>query len=157
MFIRHYVIGIDPGTHRAGWVLYDCKGETVVDVGHDEWATLRQYITEHEQSLIAVCVEGVIIQSYQCPNQSIVTIAEHIGRIQQLCDFMSIKFHQLPRIDICERVSGVRPKRGVKVSKKDMQVAVQKLLNAEKFVRPQHCNDAACAALAFYPPGTYNG
>ena len=150
--MRSLIIGIDPGTVNVGWAVYDTSTETFLGAGHDDWQNLRTRILMQRHKLVAVTCESVIIQSYQRPNQSIVGIAQNIGRIQQLCDDLKIDFYQMARIDICEKVGGIRPKRGVKVTKTDMQNAVQKLLNLDKVIRPQHANDAACTVLAFFPP-----
>lgn len=149
---RNLIIGIDPGTDKAGWAIYNVDTEQVIDIGHDSWLSLRIQIKMQQSKLKAVCVEQVIMHMGLPPSRLIITTAAEVGRIQQLCEGLNISYNQLPRIDICERVSGTRPKRGVKVTKKDMQKAVQKLLNVPKFVRPQHANDAVCAILAFYPP-----
>jgi len=149
---RNLVIGIDPGTTKAGWAVYDTSTEQVIGAGHDDWPSLRTRIKMQRSNLKAVCVEQVIMHMGLPPSRLIITTATEVGRIQQLCETLNIPYNQLPRIDICERVSGVRPKRGVKVTKTDMQNAVRKLLHAPKMVRPQHANDAACAALAFFPP-----
>lgn len=135
-----------------GWAVYDTNTEQVVGAGHDDWPSLRTRIKMQRSKLKAVCVEQVIMHMGLPPSRLIITTAIEVGRIQELCDIINIPYNQLPRIDICEKVSGIRPKRGVKVTKTDMQKAVQKLLNAPKPVRPQHANDAVCAILAFYPP-----
>ena len=152
MSTRNLVIGIDPGTTKAGWAVYDTSTEQVIGAGHDDWPNLRTRIKMQQSNIKAICVEQVIMHMGLPPSRLIIDTATQVGRIQQLCESLGIPYHQLPRIDICEKVSGTRPKRGVKVSKADMQKAVQKLLNIPKFVRPQHANDAACAALAFFPP-----
>lgn len=149
---RNLVLGIDPGTHKAGWAIYDVDTEQVIGAGHDDWPSLRTRIKVNKSKLVAVCVEQVIMHMGLPPSRLIIDTAVEVGRIQQICEDINISYNQLPRIDICEKVSGTRPKRGVKVTKTDMQHAVQKMLGAPKFVRPQHANDAACAILAFYPP-----
>lgn len=149
---RNLIIGLDPGTHKSGWALYDYSIKKILCAGHDDWSSVRTLIMRHECHLQAVCVEQVIMHMGLPPSRLIITTAHEVGRIEQLCHSLHIPYYQLPRIDICEKVSGVRPKRGVKVTKTDMQNAVQQLLNAPKVLRPQHANDAACAALAFFPP-----
>jgi antitoxin component of RelBE/YafQ-DinJ toxin-antitoxin module len=132
--------------------MYDINTEQIIGSGHDDWPSLRARIRVNRSKLVAICVEQVIMHMGLPPSRLIITTATEVGRIQQLCEDSRIPYNQLPRIDICEKVSGTRPKRGVKVTKTDMQKAVQKLLGTSKFVRPQHANDAACAILAFYPP-----
>lgn len=149
---RNLVIGIDPGTYKAGWAIYDLDAKQVIGAGHDDWPGLRARIKINRNKLVAVCVEQVIMHMGLPPSRLIVNTAVEVGRIQQICEDTNILYHQLPRIDICEKVSGIRPRPGFKVTKADMQLAVQKLLKAPKVVRPQHANDAACAILAFYPP-----
>jgi len=146
------ILGLDPGTHKAGWAMYDVDTEQVIGAGHDDWAFIRTQIKMAQSKLIAVCVEQVIMHMGLPPSRLIIDTAVEVGRIQQICEDTNIQYNQLPRIDICEKVSGTRPKRGVKVTKTDMQVAVQSLLKTAKPIRPQHANDAACAILAFYPP-----
>ena len=146
------IVGLDPGPKKCGWVLYDYDNELVMKSGHDEWYDVREMIHHHLGSLKSICVEQVIMHMGLPPSRLIIDTAVAVGRIQQICEDNDVLYHQLPRIDICERVSGKRPKRGVKVTKADMQVAVQSLLGIPKPIRPQHANDALCAILAEYMP-----
>jgi len=150
---RNLIIGLDPGTTKSGWAIYDPDAETVIDTGHDAWADVRDKIKLYAGKARAVVVEQVIIH-HGVPGQSkyIMDTAHEVGRIQQICEDNGIIYSQLPRIDICERVTGRRPTRGHKVSKKDMQDAVQKKLKVDKPIRPQHANDAVAVILAEYPP-----
>jgi len=149
---HNLILGLDPGPKNCGWVLYDHSTQTVKQSGHDEWIAVRYTLETRAPYLKAVCVEKVIMHMGLPPSRLIIDTATNIGRIQELCALYDIEYHEHARIDICEKVAGVRPKPGVKVSKKDMQIAVQKLLNAPEVIRPQHANDAAAAILAEYPP-----
>ncbi len=149
---RNLIIGIDPGTTKAGWAVYDPNTKQVLCTGHDDWQSVRTRIVINRRKLIAVCVEQVIMHTGLPPSKFILNTAVEVGRIQQVCDDINVPYHQLSRIDICEKVSGIRPKRGVKVTKADMQIVVQKQLKLKKVVRPQHANDALSVILAEYPP-----
>ena len=150
-------IGIDPGPIKSGWAIYDLDNEVVIASGHDDWKTIRemiiQYATDGFYHLLAVCMEQIIMHGGVPPSKNILQTSQHTGRIKQICATQSLIYNELPRIDICELVSGIRPKRGTKVTKTDMQEAAQELLKAPKILRPQHANDALCAILAHYPPG----
>lgn len=148
---KKVVLGLDPGPDKTGWALYNEELETVIKTGHDDWDTIRSILTSHTCFLKAVCVEQIIIHYGIPANQNLPATAENVGRIQQLCADNNIDFHQFPRIKIMEKVY-MRPKRGMKISKKKMQEVVQDKLGLDKPVRPQHANDALCAILAHFPP-----
>jgi len=149
---RNAILGLDPGPKKCGWVLYNMLSQAITVSGHDEWHRIRYILEVNAPNLHAVCVEKVIMHMGLPPSRLIIDTATNVGRIQQLCDTYDIQYHEHARIDICEKVAGIRPKPGVKVSKKDMQLAVQKLLDAPEVIRPQHANDACAAILAEYPP-----
>jgi hypothetical protein len=78
-----YVIGVDPGTIKCGWALYNLTEETVDEHGHCTWEELRDTIMWKE-GVLGICVEKMIMQHGTPPNKSIIATSQNVGRLQQI-------------------------------------------------------------------------
>jgi Holliday junction resolvasome RuvABC endonuclease subunit len=140
-------LGIDPGTVKHGWVKINTSDWTVFNSGHCDWLELINKFP----CVDIVLVEQIIFYHGLPGNaQVLVPAIEAIGRIKQVCNDCNIPVHSYTRSEIIQLLTGKRPSRGHKVSKTDMQKVVQKLLNLDKVIRPQHASDAACVILAHF-------
>lgn len=156
----HCIYGIDPGTTKAGWVYYDKTNKKVLGSGHDDWKVVRDMlqssfgaakITKRLLKFSVVVEKPIIYTGTPGGNTIMPEMIQACGRIQQICADYNVDYLELTRMDICEKITGSRPKRGKKVSKADMQKLVQTMLGLPKPIRPQHASDAMAAIIAEFP------
>jgi Holliday junction resolvasome RuvABC endonuclease subunit len=147
------VLCVDPGPTSSGWASLDVDSWEVLDSGTADWDELITKVRSGEFG--GVAVEQAIMYTLggkSAPNnKTVVEIVFHVGRIYQVAKDCEVEFRQKIRSDIIRDLTGKKPSgKGNRVSKTDMQNAVQSILNLTTPIRPQHANDAVCAGLALW-------
>lgn len=146
------VFAVDPGPVECGWCLLEVHPGAVPVVGehgHDLVEDVLRKLRGLRKHLALVAVEAIVPHSlHGVPGASKATLATQlvIGRFAEAA--RGIPFVQLSRREVIHGLLGYFPTAGVRVSKRQMQDAVQEILALEEPIRPQHANDACCAGLA---------
>ena len=155
-------LGIDPGSKKCGWAVVDLSRNTVVDHGHDDLDQMRKIINGFVYSIDGIVIE--VLRVYKVSNANdLLPTAYAIGRLQEMHhdavrDMNSnnvkhtVELLEFTRPEVIFRLTGRWPGRTHKVSKADLQGVVQRLLQLDKPIRPQHANDAAALVVATTHP-----
>lgn len=148
------ILCVDPGPDSCGFAIINTDSWVVTDYGQGGWDYLINLLDQGQFD--GVAVEEMISYRGVYNTKTVIGTAFQLGRLFQVVHELKIDFRQASRKTIIKHLTGKSvygTKKGLKaitVSKTDMQVAVQKILNLDKPIRPQHANDAVCAGLALW-------
>jgi Holliday junction resolvasome RuvABC endonuclease subunit len=147
------ILAVDPGPEKSGYAIIEMISNnnwTIQSSGVLSWDDLLPLLS---YSFYGVAVEEAIMYSFpgKSPNnKQVAKTIFQVGRLYQKAMDFQLYFHQMPRIDIIKEIVGKRPGPGFKVTKADMQKYMMKILNLDKPIKPQHVNDAMCAAVVLF-------
>lgn len=142
------VLGVDPGTTTAGCCHLDFPTNAVLAKGVLAFADLRKFIKKHRKEIDMIAVERPLIYNRCQPGttENLAIMLREVGRLEQIGEQYRIPVVLITRADILLMLTGRRPSRSNKVSKKQCQDALMKQMNHSEPIRPQHASDAGAAA-----------
>jgi Holliday junction resolvasome RuvABC endonuclease subunit len=152
--IEGFVVGIDPGPSLCGWCILEYAAAwdvpRVLGGGHCGIDDLAKVIRSQRKSVALVACEGLMPYGNAAPggSRAIQGTAFAMGRLAQEAARAHLPWSELPRREIIRELLGRYPGKSAPVSKALMQEVVAEILGLDGPVRPQHANDAVCAALA---------
>lgn len=149
------ILSIDPGPHLSGYALIDETKWIVTKHGVASWDDLITMLLDKSLKISGIAMEKIILYSFAKGaarvNNSLLDTVFQCGRLYQKAVENSVSYRADTRANIIKGLTGLSPHgKGNKVSKKDMQDAVQKILKLQKPISPQHANDAVCAGLFLF-------
>lgn len=141
------ILCVDPGPERSGFAVLDTDSWEIGEHGTADWDDLLSYVVEVQ----GFAVEKAVMYTFpggKVNNKQVGMTIFQTGRLYQVAQIYGKEYREEIRSEIIRGLTGKRPGgKNNKTTKADMQQVVQDLLNLEKFVRPQHANDALCAGL----------
>lgn len=155
------ILAVDPGPMSSGYAIIDIDTWEIEDHGTADWDALIDIAEEMANNGgVGVAVEKIIMYTFynksksngpQINNKQVLESAFQTGRLYQAAKDLELEYRDETRSRIIKLITGWNTQgKGNKVTKNDMQIYVQDVLELEKIIQPQHANDAVCAGLALY-------
>lgn len=103
---KRRILGVDPGTYKSGYCLFDFDNMRIHEMGHLDNECVLVYIREcmAKKMVDYVVVESIVLRFKV--GGSVYETCKMIGRIQEVAFSFGVPFEEVPRTDINDYFTG---------------------------------------------------